>query len=236
MKRFLPALLAAFFPLSLSQAGREENLEPAPLPAGPLLKRAPDFSAWAVTYTYPKLKDDDASHLSAQVIRLQKLAVTKTKAIYHEAITFTDGSSRESWRVGALQVSPTPGSGKLAIYDPSSFPSTSSGQLISNPSVYTDYSCTDFPGLEWVSPHTYVGLLRTEDSAFLVFRDSSTSTTAYIDLQTRLPNHLESPERSAVYSFGTPPLVMQQLPQEIGNLLEKRAKAIKILSTTSPSF
>lgn len=219
-----------------------DKIEKPPLPAGELLKRAPDFSKWTVIYSYPESKPakggDSPKAGNPGPVRLATLTVTKTKNIYVEQKTYTDGSVKQSWRLGDMQICFSDFK-TVNIYDRSSFPSAD-GELLANPELYTDYSKTDFPGLEWVSARNYAGVQTLNDVECLVFRENPpinpANPTAYIDLQTRLPVRLVSQESTNTYTFDPTPPVPISLPPEIQQLLESRAKAIKSMTTASPSY
>lgn len=223
----------------------DAKIEQRPLPSGPLLVRAPALSAWTVTYSYPmpkKTDNADAATATAPV-RLLTLIVRKSTKLYFERKTFTDGATRESWRLGDTQINLVPDSHKLDIFEPSSFGRTASGDLLADPSVYTDYSRTDFQGLEWVSAQAYVGVAQRQGRDCLVFAQEALAssatearpTFAYIDLQTRLPVAQEGPSAVIRYSFDPSP-TMPVLPPDIQRFLEKRANAIKTMTTATPSF
>ncbi len=62
----------AFFKAS---AEPNEAIEKAPLPAGPVLKRAPELARWTITFAYPKNVKGEGSASP----RLKTLTVTKSR-------------------------------------------------------------------------------------------------------------------------------------------------------------
>lgn len=226
----LALVLACLRPCDGASAAKVES---APLPDGALFQRAPEFSKWTIRYTYVIHKSENET---PPPVRMLKLTVVKTHATYWEQRTFTDGSVQESWRVGAMQISVSANSRTPQIYEPSSFPTDVAGVSISSPSLYTDYSQTDFPGIEWVTAQNYLGIARDSGQDLLVFQRDSPNATAYIDEHTRLPRRLETGEAVAVFTFEAPPQVPLSLPGPISDFLERRAKAVKTLTTTTPSF
>lgn len=213
------------------------KIESVPLPDGPLFQRAPEFAQWTVSYTYliPK-PESAAAPPSAPPVRIQKLTVVKTNTTYWERRIFTDGSTQESWRIGSMQVSLSANSKTPQIYEPSSFPSDVTGMSIASPSLYTDYSQTDFPGIEWITAQNYLGIAHDSDHDLLVFQRNAPDASVYIDEQTRLPKRLETSEAVAIFVFEAPPQVPLSLPRTITDFLERRAAAVKTLTTTTPSF
>ena len=245
MNRFLYLCLSVTVLAVALTAENEPKIEKLPLPDGPALKRAPDFSKWTVTYAYPPA---DKNKDTAGPMRLAKSTVTKSPNIYFEQKTYTDGTIRGSWRIGDMQISFSTASNTLNIYQPSSFVSSASGELLADPAVYTDYSKTDFPGLEWVSAQNYVGVQKQSGDEYMVFQTNVSAgsftgvlpahspVTAYINLQTRLPTRLATQESTASYTFEPQPPTPLSLPPELQQLLEKRAKGIKNMTSASPSY
>jgi hypothetical protein len=176
--------------------------------------------------------------------------VAKAKTIYREERVFSNGKKFETWRVGAMQISALPGSGELAISEPSA-----SDIGLTDPEAYTDYSKTDFPGFEWISKKNYLGVQEMAGRQCLVFKDSVSDlsedaiavaeenpegapkipvrrspTAAWIDLETRLPVVLQKGDRKSAFVFGPTPAAMLTLPPKIQSLLDRRAKALEMLT------
>jgi len=237
MKRILLHLVLIGICCSPAYCAPGLKIERVPLPPGPLFQRAPEFAKWTVSYTYliPK-SDSAAAPPSAPPVRIQKLTVVKTNATYWEQRTFTDGSIKESWRIGSMQISLSANSKTPQIFEPSSFPTDVTGISIASPSLYTDYSQTDFPGIEWITAQDYLGVAHDSDQDLLVFQRNAPNATVYINEKNRLPKRLETSEAVAIFVFETPPQVPLSLPRTITDFLERRAAAIKTLTTTTPSF
>jgi hypothetical protein len=170
------------------------------------------------------------------------IRMTKTENIYHEEILSANGTKREIWHIGDLQIDPVANSEELAVYDPSSFPHPG-GKPLYNPEYYTDYSQSDFPGLQWLSPRTYLGVEKIKDTEYLVFRQgpaptstSNVSTTVLIDPQTHLPVQIKSPQVEINYLFGDAPTSLQELPRNVKALLIQRFSLIRSLTTRPHSY
>ncbi len=226
---------------------------PQPLPPGPLLNRAPEFSSWTMSISSAQVapKSPDAPQ-SKPPVELRRLTVTKTKNVYREERQFSDGSTRETWRVGSMQISTLPHSSELIVFEPAA---ATIGLL--DPEDYTNYSKTDFPGFEWISKRNYRGVQKIMDTQCLVFGDSlddiseetrkamaeaagevalpqiqsgRSATAAWIDLQTRLPMALQKGNKKEVFQFSAPPQAMLALPPKMQHLLDRRAKAVEMLT------
>lgn len=249
MNRYPRAILFIAYFIGTAFAGNEANtrIERAPLPEAPLLRRAPDLSKWTVTYTYPgreKKEETGANSPSVlQPVRLLTLVVSKSRNTYFEQKSYSNGTSGESCRIGDMQIHVSGSSREVQVYEPASFASDSSGQLMVDSSVYPDYSRTDFPGLEWVSADTFIGVQKRQGRDCLVFqenplpgaRNGTRPTALLIDQQTRLPVLLESPEVKALYSF-EPLSEPRALSSEVQSYLDKRTEVIKTMTTASPSY
>jgi len=246
MNRYLVAFAAFLMSLCAGvpsvSADLADKIEKRPLPAGPVLHRAPESANWVITFVYPKALKTENESGPEPSRRLQTLTVTKTKEIYFEVKMYSDGSRRESWHVGNLQISAPAGTRNYNTYEPSSFSESNA-----DPSLYTDYSKTDFPAMGWVSAQNYIGMHTVRDAEYLIFQQSIQSIvpemgygvsllTACIDAHTRLPIWVQSRDAMLSYQFNAAPQARLTLPGEVQQILDKRAKAVKTLTTTVPSF
>lgn len=247
MKSALLLFTALFFSCLVHAQEPEAQPTPYPLPKGPLLARAPEFSQWVIYFNPQKKK---AAALASATpppggpAEVKQITVTKTRTIYHEETLDTLGRKRESWRVGPLQIVTLPGTKTWTILDPSSF-----GAGGADPTLYTDYSKTDFPGLEWVSAKNYVDVKKVMGLDCIVCKSGAAPAappqsqaslspaadagrnapemTACMDLTTRLPVVFLRGEETRVYQFVDLAPVMQTLPPEIQTALLQRAKSIQ---------
>jgi len=139
---------------------------PASLPPGPTMaKRAPDFAAWRVIYTYKDNSDQklaptpstdpatakaqqmDPMGLQTNPPKVRSEAFTKTGHVIHVTAEYARGLTGERWILNGIQlVKPRGSKGILAVTN-----TVMMGDLI------LDLSQTDFPGLQWVSASNYVG-------------------------------------------------------------------------------
>jgi len=212
-----PALFCATLALAAVPAlnAQTASATPAPMPSGPLLRlRAPDLARWIVTF-------NPGGGGKAGFSR--KVAVTKTGQIRHEQTLEANGQRREKWCVGDLDYSKPAGSKRYLAYTGRSF----TGGVIDE-RLYTDYSKTDFPGMEWVSAKNYATVRPVMNRDCIVFERKAAggeaAATACVDLQTRLPVVLREGNETRVYEFQAAPQAALSLPAEIRADLELRAR------------
>lgn len=151
-------MAAVFFPWNLNGAPAST---PEPLPAGPLLKRAPDSLEWEIRIdTDESLKPSKASQEgNAPPPPPPKIVlVTKGGKVVREMISYANGSQVEIWHRSGATVSRKPGD---KVWNVS--PITTAG--FESP----DYIKSDFSGLEWLSPSTYTGVQALGGRKVIVF-------------------------------------------------------------------
>ena len=149
----------------------QAQTEPPSRPPGILLQlRAPAISQWTVT-CYPsktpanaEAENKTASDSSA-VKSSQFTTVTKTKNIIHEQVSMPNGQRKETWTVGGLQFLTLPGSTEREVKDCASI-----ARVRAENFTYTDFSKTDFPGLENLTPDDYVGTSKVMGRECIVLR------------------------------------------------------------------
>lgn len=203
--------------------------------------RAPNNSKWTIRYAAPGRDANPTASSSGQRLPdCVQWTVTKSGDTYHEEKSRADGSHTDSWRVGKMQIVLSADPKKIQIYEPSSFSTSEDGEIRASPAVYTDFSRTDFPGLEWVSADKFVGILEKSGGNYNVFRepspDSMSRATAIFDAQTLMPVRLETPAFVAVYAFDPGHREKLVLPEELLRLFERRRQVLQTLTTTSPSY
>lgn len=214
------------------------KVEKIPLNPGPIIARAPDFAKWTVTLVYPEAGKKAAA--SAPAARLLSVELTKTKNIYFEQETFSDGSKKKYWHFDSMQIEAAPyDSNQMVIYTPGSF-----GFGGVDATLFTDYSVTDFPNLTWPSPGNYQGVQKVKGREYLVFRDRSVDlfpglnlgamdTVARIDVSTHLPIQIQTPAVTLVYQYDPTPPAMIVLPPEAQHALDQRAQVSKMTTPHS---
>ena len=229
-----------------------------PLPPGPLLKRAPDYSTWTVTFEGHPLEDKEPSKTGATgesdpkdkrpVTKVS--TVTKTGSTILEQNVEADGQRHQVWHVSGIRIVSVPG-----IPNPTVSPDYGGSDIVS-----INFASTDFAGLDWISPSTYAGIVKYQGSDCIVFKGTVSPLTAldqirereaieqsrafgqsvpdalkvraaaYIDVQTRLPLMVIFGEEKRIYQYGAAPTAPLALPQELTNLVSEYAQQIKRLS------
>jgi hypothetical protein len=234
--------------IALAQTAPQPN---APL-TGEVLAHAPEFSKWTISYgkATPGLGGDDISPQGGGKV----VVVTKTKTILCERSTQT-GDKVDKWHIEGVQYTVIPKTKQCITADLAAFQ-----RGVASADYYTDYSLTDFPGMEWVSAKNYVHSLQYMGRDCLVFQDILSLYTAeelreiqkdrngkkrasfnpadyqipvlaYVDSQTRLPVMLQRGSELRVYRFEAPPGAMLKPPAEVLQNIKKRIEKDKELST-----
>jgi len=237
MKNFIGLFLLLTFPLS-AQHPPLPSPTPSEMPPGKLFKaRAPEFARWAIVY---QPGGGGAKKSGArQITRLQRVNVTKTKSIYLEQIVSASGESSEKWCVSDVQYLIS-AQGTMTTTDRAAF---ERGAAMDG--GFTDYSQTDFPGWEWVSPKNFKKVIRFQGKDCILFEDrlsllsdeefqelqASTASLgdtrkldrsefeidvrAMVDLETRLPLMLQWGEETRIYEFLPPTEGLLSPPAEV---------------------
>ncbi len=216
-----------------------------PLPSGPLLKSAPDFSQWVVTYIAPTPARKGAPASGNQASNpkvMRRVEVIKTGPIRYLLTVEPDGSRMETWCTGTKQV---------YLHSGWKDPMVSDESDIKDPNS-VDISKTDFPGCGWVSAKSYKGIQRLNGRDCIFFSDTvvvvqeivpgnASKTTsyqypalAYVDMETRLPVMLITPSEIAVYQFGAAPQSTLTIPAQVKEAMEQQEKAINNLTRMPP--
>jgi hypothetical protein len=250
----------------ISSAGLWAQAPAAVNPAllDPLLrKRAPDFAKWSIVSgessdarEQPK-PDEDVGSASPKEKRessqsrksLEKqnppkaaavLEITKTGHVIHVERINDQKHIWNIWITAGHELSVAPDSESVEEVAPPSNPD------MDNP-LYTDFSKTDFPGLEWISAKNFTGVEKVSGRACLVFREplapdstiagnagspDRTIRYAAIDYYSRLPVALAAGGVMQEYSFEFPPQAAQTLPENVARFLQSDAAEKKETART----
>jgi hypothetical protein len=208
------------------------DLEPTPLPAGPILRRAADFSQWQIDFTYQKKSDAPAGAdpsvpagalaKSADADLPERVTVTRTRPRWHSALVLGSGRKRELWFDGAMryEVGPEPTTiTPIAAFNPGYNP------------PFLEYSNHDFPDVEWVSFKTYLGMQKGTN--FWVFQEGPGGPIVWIDSTMRRPVIWKNSEETRTFSFLAAPTELLVLPDTIARLSEG-FKRLQDLSSQVP--
>jgi hypothetical protein len=157
-----------FVMLSAVVAAQAQQRTPSPsvppLPPGPLLNRTPEFCRWTIV-TQPQAGgatgvQGGASRTTAKMVEPpQQVTFTKTGSIILEQDLLPNGQIQEVWNVGTVQATIRPGG------SPPILGSAGGGDL-----DHVNFVKSDFAGLDWVSPQTYVGTAAYQGRKCLVFQ------------------------------------------------------------------
>ena len=221
------------------------------IPSGPLLKSAPDFSRWEISFSYPKPPNkqpaEPASGKPAMPVPagLSKVVTTKTREIIHEEETDSNGQRSEKWHVGSLQYAQPPGKSVWYESDAGKLPDGSA----SDPS-YSPLPASGFRELDWISPAAYAGTIKYNGRDCLVFVRGdaaggdnpeqrkawleSRETISYIDAESRLPVLVRIGGETRIYRFAGPPAEMQSLPADVQERVKKAEEARSRLHQLPP--
>lgn len=215
MKRFVLLLLLANPLLAQSE-------EP---PAGPLLKRAPEFSSWIVTFSSPRPPDEKPPSAGQEPPSLRRIVVTKTGEIRQIVSSDAEGRRMEIWAIPGLQAVLRPEWAEPLLTD----------GVNAQDAFFLNFHATDFPGFEWVSAGNFRGVEKVGERECLVFQDRvrqadatagevAMAQTAFVDLATRLPVKLDNGGEIANYRFESPPTAKLRLPADVLSAIEARAE------------
>lgn len=233
-----------------------------PMPSGPLLKRAPDYSTWSVTCYGHLMESKEPARATATGEEKPKekepvtmaSTVVKTGSTILELNTDTQGKRTEIWHVSGIMVMKLPDAANPVVWP-------DSGQAY----IYSvNFAASDFAGLDWISAKTYTGMAKYQGKDCIEFKGEVSPLTpsahanemieigqakvfglpvpqeikvpavAYIDLETRLPLYVQFGNEKRTYQYGTPPSAPQVLPAELAGAVEEYAKRIKRLSAPAP--
>jgi hypothetical protein len=150
-----------------------------PLPPGPLLKRAPDYSTWTINSKGTPLEGavppangtggGGKGHEKAVVVA--QLTVVKTGSKMLEYYIDADGQRHETWHVEGIRIVV-----QLGAASPLIIPESAAKTALVSPDygggdIYSiNFAISDFAGLDWLSPSTYSGVEKYQGSDCIVFK------------------------------------------------------------------
>jgi len=210
-----------FFLITPGMADPAAPIERVPLPAGPLLGRLADFSAVQTTYAYASDKMKPATATPAPHFLSYKpsdparsVTLTRAKPTWHVSRVDINGNSVDEWSEGT------------DIYCLASGLPDPLLQNTSDPTGFPDYNKVDFPDMEWISPKTYQGVQAMKGHPCLVFKIAETvtgiETTAWIDLETRLPVQWQRGNETRTFRQLSPPTDILRMPSAIAAFIAVR--------------
>ncbi len=244
--------LTAIIGLSALQA---QDAQKPPLPAGPLLKRTGEYSAWTVisqNTAASKSPTDGSAAANTDPSKKDEIPAesryVKTGDTICEATTNTKGVRQEIWRVAGLRV--TIG----ADHAPLVFPDFGGDDIYS-----VDFKTSDFAGLNWISPTSYAGIQKWQAVIASYSRESQPvqrhatpgpiSRRDYHGRKGRYvgrrhhgsghglhrrgnaaPLFAQFGDEKRTYQYGPAPTAAQQLPAELASQVKEYVARIQRLS------
>lgn len=250
-------ILSIVIKVHAQQASPQPSIPP--LPPGPLLKRAPDYSTWTVTFQGHPIEEREPVKPATTGEEKPKdkqgeepvtllSSVVKTGSTILEQNVDAAGQRNLIWHVSGIRV-------VFSSSKPVACPDYGGADIFS-----TNFSSSDFAGLDWLSPTTYAGVVKYQGNDCLVFKGSVSPlgekaqfderayitdargqglsvpdalrvpAVAYIDLATRLPVFAQFGNQRRIYQYGAPPSTQLALPPEVAGSLKEYAQQIRRLS------
>lgn len=166
-----------------------------PLPPGPLLKRAPDYSTWTVNCTGTPMvggapaakKTTGGGQDQQKEAVVTQLTVIKTGSTMLEYDVDASGQRHEIWHVAGLRVVV-----QLGAASPLIIPETAAKAALVCPDygggdIYSiNFAASDFAGLDWLSPNTYSGVTSYQGNDCIVFNGTVSPLGAKAQVDERL--------------------------------------------------
>jgi len=229
-----------------------------PLPPGPLLKRAPDYSTWTVTFKGNVIEETapSATATTGEGGKKEKEPVLSVSTVVKTGTTIVEqnveanGQRHQIWHYSGARIVPAPGTSNPMI-----------GSDFGGGDIFSiNFASTDFAGLDWLSKKTYAGIVKYEGNDCIVFKGTVSPLSvrakvdeqadiqlakdfgqphaapvmvpavACIDLATRLPVFVQFGQEKRTYQYGTPPTSPLTLPPDLAAPLQAYIKHMQILS------
>jgi len=199
-----------------------QNSNPPP-PKNPVLHRAPDMASWTVQFKY---KADEAPAASAKpqstnANQIQSLAVTKTHKTFWVQTVLASGKKDEKWVFDGHQLETVNNGKAIVIIAPPT-------ALEPSPE-YSDYSHTDFAGLDWVSLDAYKGLGSLDGKRVYQFESQKdgNKVIAMLSVDTQLPLYSSDGGTTCVYTYNQAPTVPLVPPEKFLAVLATYKKGLE---------
>jgi len=182
------------------------------------------MSSWTVTYAYAEEKVPPGKQPPGYLANsVRTYTVTKTGKIYHEETTLISGKKVEKWVLDNLQL-------ESVVDGPSIIPIPPPTPVDPQPD-YSDYSRTDFKGLEWISMSNYSGVNSEDGKAAYSFEATrgGQKVTALLDMTSQLPLASTDGGVTCTYAFNTPPTSPLVLPPDFQKVLDAYKRGMEAL-------
>ena len=218
-RTFQLLVLSLSFSIVFAMGESLPPIEKVPLPPGPLLKRVADFSAWKITYYYPRnaentkeLTDGIDPGMSLLPNVPKRITLTRTKPLWRAEIEDVNGNILDQCWDGNVEMIVAPGSSTAGLA-PSAF---MGGRSTVN------FAQVDFPDFEWISDKTFVGLQPQRGRSCMVFVKDD--MTAWVDLESRMPVFWQKGTQTRTYEKLATPTSPLTLPAPAAALSEALKK------------
>ena len=234
-----------------------QDAKTSPLPPGPLLERAPDYSTWTITFQGNPVEEKEALKTGAtgESRPKDKEPVTMVSTVIKTGSTILEqnvdaaGQSHQIWHVSGIRI--IAGAG---ISNPIVCPDYGGGDIFS-----IDFTSSDFAGLNWLSPSTYWGMVKyqgydciaftgtvsplsvkaQQDEASVIAQEKEMGQAAeplkvpaiaYVELTTRFPLFVQFGQEKRFYHYSRAPTAPLALPPNIADSAKAYAQRIERLS------
>ena len=221
-KKWLISLIVTLAALQTVKAQEEQ----VALPPNFALAKMPAFSKWQIVFSYEDDKSVAAGSTPGSVkdplIRPRQVTITRTNPFWQAVMVETNGETQECWGAGSLDFfKPTPESRpiELQYHGADRYGNAPKFDIGGYTRFLCNYSLSDFPDLEWVSPRTYVG----GQKGILIFRKGSgnETTTAVIAADTFYPVSWTKDKEIRTFRILSPPTDRITLPADAAKILEE---------------
>lgn len=208
------------------------------IPDGLLLKSAPEFSKWTISYSFPK--GEGAAPVSGDLTR--RAVVTKTRNIVHEESFDGRGCRLDTWYLGSQQYRKPHGKDVWYLSEPAR-------SNTAQDSEYDPLPTNGFRGWDWVGRESFVGQVDKDGVQCLAFvpggaanlqgNDLSESLkkqshVAYVDATTKLPLAFKNGTVVQNFRFETQAPVVQELPPKLVDQIKKAEESRARLLQAAP--
>jgi len=207
--------------------------EQIPLPPGPILGKAPGFSAWRIVYSFANPGVDPSGSQSssnaggtpkAQDPHLPKtFTMTHTSPLWHAVLVDISDIKTETWYDGTTRFEQGTGSSNLIPI--------SNGGAGGQTLKFYFRSGEEFPDVAWVSPSNYLGT--EKGTGYWVFQQDVGGATLWVNSTTHYPVRWKKDGETRDFQFLPEPTASLTLPPNIVGI-SKALKHLDAVSRTAP--